>query len=359
MNSFPPARSRLNVYKGDLMANHYSVEIYQGRERKYTESIPFIDLVKKSLSQQLGIKLEGLILKALILNVPEDIMIKGTPIVENLIPEFGYAYVTLKKGNRVIYRHPHPLSDIIIPPLQIYLKKHYPGLDHWYFRINVPNMPKESRMRQTPYVKGAVPIRLFGPADKPAFSIRRIAEEDPPVKSLTEFGIQSEIKDKSAKIKVLLPGALEQDLHFTRPLSDRVEEGGFLVGNVYRDGESEGSYILEIKAAPFAEYTGASFFHFTYTGDSFALIKQTLREERPGERLLGWFHTHLFPATDDLGLTSIDVVLHFSTFSIPWQVAGLINLDFYNNRRVLRFYVREGNCMIPCPQYVIYPRGKG
>lgn len=352
MNSLPLALSRLNAYKGDTMENQYPVEIYQGPERKYTESIPFMDLVKKSLSQQLGIKLDGLMLKALIINVPEDIMINGTPIVENLIPEFGYAYVTLIKDDRVIYRHPHPLSDILTQALQTYLKEHYPSIDHWYFRINVPNMPKESRMRQTPYVKGTVPIRPFGPADKPAFSIRRIVEEEPPIRTLSELGIQPDEKDRSSKIKVLLPSSLEHDLHVTRPLSNEVEEGGFLVGNVYRDGDSDGSYILDIKAAPFAEYTGASFFHFTYTGDSFALIKRTLREERPGERLLGWFHTHLFPATETLGLTSIDVVLHFSTFSIPWQVAGLINLDFYNNRRVLRFYVREGNCMTPCPSWV-------
>ncbi|MCP5047642.1 MAG: hypothetical protein GY940_10750, partial [bacterium] len=197
------------------------------------------DLVKKSLSQQLGMSIEGLKLNTLILNVPEDIMINGTPIVENLIPEFGYAYVTLIKDDRVIYRHPHPLSDIITQALQTYLKERYPSVDHWYFRINVPNMPMESRMRQIPYVQGTVPLHPFGPGEKPAFSIRRIAEEEPPVKNLSDFGIQPEEKHKASKIKVLLPSSLEHDLKVERPLSDCVEEGGFLLGNVYRDGDTE------------------------------------------------------------------------------------------------------------------------
>jgi hypothetical protein len=327
----------------------FQVKLYQGPERKYIESLPLLDLIRKSLSRQLGKDINGFDLRVVILNVPEDIIINGTPIVENLVPEFGYAYVTLLLGNRIVYRHPHPLSDILTQTLQTTLRERYPAIDYWCFRIDIPWIPGESRMRRTPHVQGTVPVRPFGPGEKPAFSIRRIAEEEPPIRTLQEFSVDLEEKQKTAKIKVLLPTRLEHDLDAARPLSNSVEEGGFLLGNVYRDGETQGAYILEIKAAPFAEYTGASFFHFTYTGDSFAIIKRTLREERHGERLLGWFHTHLFPATDELGLTSIDVVLHFGTFTIPWQVAGLINLDFENNCRVLRFYVREEDRMVLCP----------
>jgi hypothetical protein len=334
---------------------NYQVKLFQGPEGKYIQSLPLQDLIQKSLSRQLGKDINGFDLRVAILNVPEDIIINGTPIVENLVPEFGYAYVTLSLGNRIVYRHPHPISDILTQTLQSILRERYPSIDYWYFRIDIPLIPGESRMRRTPHVQGTVPVRPFGPGEKPAFSIRRIAEEEPPIRTLQEFAVDMEAKHKPAKIKVLLPTQLEHDLYTARPLSNSVEEGGFLLGNVYRDGDTEGSYILEIKAAPFAEYTGASFFHFTYTGDSFAVIKRTLREERPGERLLGWFHTHLFPATDELGLTSIDVVLHFGTFTIPWQVAGLINLDFEKNQRVLRFYVREGNKMVLIPFYKLVP----
>ena len=91
--------------------------------------------------------------------------------------------------------------------------------------------------------------------------------------------------------------------------------------------------------------------HLTFTGDSFSAVKRSLREGPSGDRLLGWFHTHLFPATDEMGLSSVDLRLHFSTFTIPWQVAGLINLD--GAGRTLRFYVRRGDGMALCPDWTV------
>ena len=54
------------------------------------------------------------------------------------------------------------------------------------------------------------------------------------------------------------------------------------------------------------------------------------------------------------GLSSIDLQLHFSTFTIPWQLAGLINLGGAD--RTLRFYVRQGEEMAECPYWVIHER---
>jgi proteasome lid subunit RPN8/RPN11 len=205
-------------------------------------------------------------------------------------------------------------------------------------------------MRQTPPVKGAVSVKPFEKGKGPGFKIRRIEETPPPKKSMTDFGITPKENDKNAKVKVLIPQALQKDLCFNRPLSHEVEEGGFLLGRVFQDTDVEGSYLVELSIAPNAEYTGASFFHFTFTGDSFVGIKKKL-QQRPNEKVLGWFHTHLFPATTDMGLTSIDFTLHFGTFTFPWQVAGLINID--GSHRTLRFYVRDNNNMILCPYWVI------
>jgi proteasome lid subunit RPN8/RPN11 len=147
--------------------------------------------------------------------------------------------------------------------------------------------------------------------------------------------------------------ALAQDLAAVRPLSHRVEEGGFLIGRVFLDADCDGGYIVEITEALTAQFTGASLLHFTFTGDSFAEIKQSLRTRDQGERIVGWYHTHLFPATDAMGLSSIDLTLHFNTFRVPWQLAGLVNLDFEKSSRVLRFYIRDGNQMIQCPHWTL------
>jgi len=104
----------------------------------------------------------------------------------------------------------------------------------------------------------------------------------------------------------------------------------------------------EMRVGPPApcEQVGASFLHFTFTGDSFERIKQVWTVDTGGSAFWVWYHTHLFPATQTIGLSSIDLRLHFTTFRIPWQIAGLLNLD--GAERVLRFYVRRNDTMALC-----------
>ena len=101
-----------------------------------------------------------------------------------------------------------------------------------------------------------------------------------------------------------------------------------------------------------AQHTGASLLHFTFTGDSFTAIHQEITRNRPREQLLGWFHSHLFAANGDDGLSSIDYRLHFTTFRQSWQLAGLVNLG-HDGDRVLRFYARVGDDMLLCPLQII------
>jgi hypothetical protein len=335
----------------------YKIELYKGPGQEFFGTMPLMPVIQESLEKQLGREINRASIMITIVQVPEDIMIDGTPVVENLLPEFGYTYVMLAIDKKVVYRHPHPLSDILTQTLQTKLREQYPEVKEWKFRVDIPGMPPVSYSRATPSVQGAVPVRPFAPGKKPGFTIRRIQEPEPQAKKLSDFGVVPNDKERRAKVKILLPPSLKQDF-YNRRLSDKVEEGGFLVGKVHGDAEAEGTYLLEINGAPTAQYTGASFFHFTFTGDSFAGIKRTLKQERPEERLLGWFHTHLFPATPELGLTSIDLVLHFGTFTIPWQTAGLINLDSPDGKeRTLRFYVREGNTMVLCPWFEVKENG--
>lgn len=388
----------------------YSIELYRGVDRKFFGIVPFLPIVKESLEHLLGRSLILGSIRILILQVPEEPLAMEPPIVENLVPAFGYTCIRVYQGNFLIYRHPHRLYDVVTRTLQKKLSNQYPEETYWGFRVDVPGMPKVSITNLNPQVsilyltpgtKENLNIHPPTAKKKPNFKIRRLEEEEPVVKTLTDFGtissqtglntqedgnktsqdIQSnsvelistskdgkkteekiitpyfteytesnEQTDK-APVKIVLKRSLYQDLCHQRPLSSKVEEGGFLIGKVYRDGDDEDIYLLEVSNALTAEHTGASFLHLTFTGDSFVEVKRTLNQSHPGERLLGWYHTHLFPATPNFGLSSIDVELHFSTFTIPWQLAGLINID--NNQRTLRFYARQGNKMVLCPYWVI------
>ena len=229
------------------------------------------------------------------------------------------------------------------------LKAKYPNENWWGFRVDAPNMPPP--LPRSQHIVAPTPDKQFSVTPAAKLSIRRVAEAPPPKAELADFGIASDGQEPG-DIGVLLPKNLHTDLMRDRQLSDRIEQGGFLIGDVFTHGEYPGKYLLALELAVTAEHTGASFLHLTFTGDSFVEVKRSLRQEHKGKRLLGWYHTHLFPASDTFGLSSIDVNLHLSTFSQPWQVAGLVNLDLNNGDRTLRFYQRQGNEMTLCSHYI-------
>jgi hypothetical protein len=345
-----------------------SIELYRGKSRQLFGQVPLLPIIKTSLEKILGrtLLLDSLFL--LIINVPEDPSDLESPQVENLVPEFGYIYVRVYQNKFLIYRHPHPLEDVVTQTLRSELMQQYPEETYWGFRLDVPGMPPIGTARSkpsylTPPVEGKIALNPDPNFEKPAFSLRKIAEAEPPLQSLRDFGLDADTPANLASspltiasnytpapLKIVLSTSLGQELTEKLPLSRQVEEGGFLVGRVYRDRDAPEQYLLEITNILSAQHTGASFLHLTFTGDSFLEVKRTLRQSTKGERLLGWYHTHLFAATSELGLSSIDLNLHFNTFTFPWQLAGLINLT--PEQRILRFYARQANTMLLCPFYL-------
>ncbi|MCP4363866.1 MAG: hypothetical protein GY800_00985 [Planctomycetes bacterium] len=219
------------------------------------------------------------------------------------------------------------------------------------FRISGPEISPLIH-QSAPIPRFVTEITPYAAGEKPAFRIRPIPPEAPESARLADFAAVApdpawgEQAGHTDFIKVLINPQVEEELLRLRPFSSQAEEGGFLLGQVHEDLEQPETFILSISAAVAAEQVGASFLHFTFTGDSFERIKQRLSQEHRDSRLLGWYHTHLFPATETIGLSSIDFRLHFTTFRIPWQVAGLLNLD--GSGRILRFYVRRRDTMLLC-----------
>jgi JAB N-terminal domain len=328
----------------------YQIEIYRGSDRRFFATEPFTPIVLKSMERLLRLKLDKAKILITLLELPEDFPLQGSPIVENLVPEYGFTYVKIYLQGLLMYQHPHHISEIITQTLQEQLREKFPDEKKWGFRLDLPGM-------STPTTKFS--HEILDKHSPPSFTIRRLVEESLPHKTLEDFGVTADFGNAQANVRILLREETYQELCQTRPLSLSVEEGGFLVGNVYQDAQVEGGILLELTTALIAQHTGASLMHFTFTGNSFAEVKQVLRKTQTEERVLGWFHTHLFPAAENFGLSSIDVDLHFRTFSIPWQIAGLINLNNPTGTdRTLRFYRRQGNKMTLCPYTIVHERSR-
>lgn len=179
----------------------------------------------------------------------------------------------------------------------------------------------------------------------------KLVEEELQRASLASLGNTVIWSEGTARVKVIASPVVLDALLRVESFSDRWEDGGFLIGSVYRDSEAgDDAYLVNITAAPRAQATTSSLVHLTYTGDSFSEIKRLLRDEFRGQQLLGWYHSHLFAAQEEMGLSGPDVHLHFSTFRQPWQIAGLINLPV-DGEATLRFYAAQDKEMARCRVY--------
>ena len=155
-------------------------------------------------------------------------------------------------------------------------------------------------------------------------------------------------RGKECRGRVLLHKAVYKHLIQEAELSDTEESGGYLVGQAYRqagspEDESHEDFRWAIELTDFisAEETLGNPGLLLFTPSSWSRLNEKIDEDYTGKKLLSWFHTHLFEATNDFGLSSLDQDLHKQFFTKPWQVALLINMSIVNGKRELRCFQRD------------------
>ncbi len=325
------------------------VELYRTDDYVRVGRVPLVPLLQAMFERVLGEALVGSRFELSFLPVADRSELAGNPSVVNLRSSHGYVQVRIVRDGRLLYQHPHAVREIIARPLQRLLAEQIPAETHWGFGIRGPGFDRVALVRPAPEVEGRVEVTV-GSGRPRLFHLEEIHEPDPPTATLAELGADmaaipgaeaADAADAAASpgVAVVVDRDVADALKHRMTFSAEVEEGGFLAGHVYRDADRPGSHLVKITAAIPGERTGASLLHFTFTGESFLRINEQLARSGRDERLVGWYHTHLFPATSEIGLSSIDVELHTTTFRRPWQVAGLVNIDRHDrDDRVLRFY---------------------
>ncbi len=328
------------------------VELYRTDDYVRVGRVPLVRLLQNVFETVLGEALVGSRFELLFLPVADGSELPGSPSVVNLRSSHGYVRVRIVRDGQVLYQHPHAVREIIARPLQRLLAERIPAETHWGFGVRGPGFDQVALVRPVPEVDGRIEVTV-GSRRPRAFHLEEVHDPDPPAASLAELGadVADEVPEapEAAKDPGTVPGVavvVDRDvadaLKHRTEFSGDVEEGGFLAGHVYRDADRPGSHLVKITAAIAGERTGASLLHFTFTGESFLRINEQLARRGRDERLVGWYHTHLFPATSEIGLSSVDVELHTTTFRRPWQVAGLVNIERGSpDDRVLRFYHAE------------------
>ncbi|MPY58427.1 JAB N-terminal domain-containing protein [Streptomyces spongiae] len=330
------------------------VELFRSDDYVSAGQVPLLPLLRRVFEPLIGQSLAGTRFELLFLPVADSRRLSGPPSLVNLRSSHGYVQVRILHNGTVVYQHPHSVREIIARPLQQLLVDRGPQESHWGFGVRGPGLDRIALVRPVPDVVNQVDISRGGRGAR-LFHVEEVRSPEPPHADLASLGVDEpkpqEEQDETSRIGVVVAPSVVRELVGELPFSSEVEEGGFLAGHVYRDQHRPEGHLVRVNAALPAERTGASMFHFTFTGESFLRISALLASRGRDEQLLGWYHTHLFQATSAIGLSSIDVDLHTSTFHQAWQVAALVNISA-DGGRMLRFYHADGREMRQAPYWV-------
>ncbi|WP_433830899.1 JAB N-terminal domain-containing protein [Actinoplanes sp. CA-015351] len=377
-----------------------SVRLYKDDVRSPVDSWPLVHLLRLGLGDRIP-RSGKVSLTAALLERPDPTPATGDSLI-NLNGNLGVFHIMIFVDEEQVYTGEHPVRELLEPVIQRLAKDLDPETrSRWFFDITQLNegrmawmpivSPEESDARRLPLsvrrvegegaaelvedsrslpvvilrirvgresddgrtsevvrpaprVEGAVDVDLDRPRSVP-FSIRKAAEPELPLLETANLGVTP---GRRAPITVVLRPEPHRQLSSDLNLSFKMEEGGFFAGQIFRVAPGEDRYVVLIERVLPAKHTGASSVHFTFTVDSF---QEMTRELTGGpSRLVGWYHTHLFPADHHMDLSSVDVKLHHSTFRQPWQVAGLINLT--RSERKLRFFAATEDDMERCALWV-------
>lgn len=335
------------------------VELYRSADYIGPEHRPLAPLLRDAFEAILGRPLDTARFLLNLYAIDDNYPLAGYPTLVNLRGSHGYAHVLIVDQGTVIYQHPHPVREIIATPLQRQLRSEFPDVAHWGFGLVGPGLDQLEMIRPTPDIAGRIDLPS-GQRRRRTGYVEELPDPDPAVASLSELRAVNPGRPRGGPmtnlgaepVAIVLSRSAYRSLS-AREFSDEVEEGGFLIGHRRADRDCPGRDLLAVTAAVPAQSTGASLLRFTFTGESFLRLGDLVASRKRDEQILGWYHTHLFPASQSFGLSTVDVQLHMSTFGRKWQVAALLNLD--ERHRVLRFYRCHDDGMAEAPFWVAEP----
>jgi hypothetical protein len=151
-------------------------------------------------------------------------------------------------------------------------------------------------------------------------------------------------KEEKASGLVVMRDEVYRALHQEIELSRAVENGGYLLGVPFRqpdspaaEDEADFRWLLEVMDVVPAEAAWGKRGSLLFTGETWSRMTRLRVREHPDKKLVGWFHTHLFKASEKFGLSGLDQDLHRRFLTKPWQVAVLVNINAQGARTVRCF----------------------
>lgn len=206
----------------------------------------------------------------------------------------------------------------------------------------------------------SLPLRT---RDEPRIAFRKLAADPFPEKSVDHLDeLVTYGRGEPQKGQVIIPQHIYELWRERLSVSRVNEEGGYIVGHVYRQPASPEAeenddfrWIVEVSDIFIAEETVGTPVSLLFTHDTWSRGRIRRAREFPDRELIGWWHTHPFPATDTFGLSGWDQDKHARFFTRPYQLAILLNIEAEDPRTVRCYQRGPDGLLVETPYLVIPP----
>lgn len=167
--------------------------------------------------------------------------------------------------------------------------------------------------------------------------------------------VSSSYKNSRFGILFFMPNAqkeLNEHIHWGESRRDNlVEQGGVMIGNVYRDSNTKVLFAIVSHVIPMHGAVGTPGFLDMGIDASYdvQLKQQELIKKSNGvNRRVGWYHTH--PGTLNVFMSSTDMVTQIRNYSLDWQFAVVLNPQKMIWRGFRGANATEVDCIMVCDQ---------
>lgn len=190
-----------------------------------------------------------------------------------------------------------------------------------------------------------------------------LQEKEAPLFSSEEWLISVPCSSKKCNKIFFLPEALDEldaHIHWGERRSDNlVEQGGYMLGNVYKYPKSNQLYAIVSKLIPVIDAEGTSAYLDMGPAASYEasiVEQQTIINSNNELRRIGWYHTH--PGSLGVFMSGTDMKTQTKSYSQEWQFAVVLNPQKRIWRGFNGYKAKECECVFLCPNGLKYNKFK-
>ncbi len=288
--------------------------------------------------------------------------------------------IVIYDTKKEIFRGDYSVEDLFRAPAEAIVKiLHEKGVafdkddQPFYYAVTLDGEDKKQRTIEVSFVTPSFPMEAYNAEgvfqlpeleqDRERITFTKVAVEKIKAlpKRLRKTLLVKGERGKQKRGRVIVHQKVYDSMVSGLELSNSIEMGGYLLGHVYRSPDSpddetaeDFKWIIEVTDVIKAKGTYGNPARLLFTHDSWSNIKKQIDTDFKGKKLVSWFHTHVFEATDDFGLSGLDQNLHRQFFSKSWQVALLLNINKAGARELRCFQRDDHNIKLVESTFEVY-----